>query len=188
MRVYDGLQRLELYGPRESARESGDPIPAHELEMALRFGPRDSLDRVVDFLVAEFAWHPADFDQHDAALTRLVQLVQDGQVDAIRFRPSGTEAGEVPNEDDAQALADLVEEEEEDEVAARLTVAPPMGIEAANDLEPPPIPEFEFAAEEPPIPEFDFEVADPMVPEFDYEAASTKPAENDGANVDAPAT
>lgn len=188
MRVYDGLQRFELYGPRDSARETGDPIPAHELETALRFGPRDSLDRVVDFLVTEFAWHPADFDQHDAALARLVELVQDGQVHPIRFRPSGTEAGEVPNEDDAQALADLVEEEEDDEIAARLTVAPPMGIEAENDLDPPPMPEFEFEAEGPPIPEFDFEVADPMVPEFDFEAASPEPADADQPTADAPAT
>lgn len=158
---------------------------ADELERALRFGPSEALDRVVDFLVAEFAWHCADFGRHDAALARLVELVRDGQVDAIRFRPSGTEAGEVPSEDDAQALSDLVEDEDE-EVAARLTVAPPMGIEADNDLEPPPMPAFEFVAEQPPIPQFEFEVADPLVPAFEFEAASPAPADEGPADGAAP--
>ncbi|MCR9165111.1 MAG: hypothetical protein ACE37F_21435 [Nannocystaceae bacterium] len=178
MRLYDGLQRFELYGPRDSAPQAGDPVVADELERALRFAPPDALDRVVDFLVTEFSWHPADFDRHDAALARLVELIRDGQVDAHQFRPSGSEAGEVPTEDEAQALTDLVEDEDEDEVAARLSVAPPMGIAADSELEPPPMPAFEFETEPPPIPEFDFEVADPLVPAFDFEAAAPDPADD----------
>ncbi|MBV1858257.1 MAG: hypothetical protein KUG77_07585 [Nannocystaceae bacterium] len=162
MRVYDGLQRFELYravgGGRSAARESGDAVPAREFVQALRHGPRESVAGIVDFLVRDFAWTPADFDRHDAALLRLTELLESGRVEVVAFRPSGSAQGDVPDEGDVQELSDLAAEEE-DEVAAGATIEAPMGIAPESAVEPPP----GFEA--------DFEVADPQMPAFDFEIA-----------------
>lgn len=162
MRVYDGLQRFELCrsqgGGQASARESGAAVPAQEFVRALRHGPRESLGRIVDFLVRDFGWTPADFDRHDAALQRLTELIESGVVEVVAFRPSGSIVGDVPDEDDVQELSDLVEDEDEDEVAAGASVAPPMGIEPESAIEPPQGVEAGFEVEDPQMPEFDFEV------------------------------
>ncbi|MGH1342210.1 MAG: hypothetical protein ACRBN8_11690 [Nannocystales bacterium] len=160
MRVYDGLQRFELYRcqrGRASQRDAGDTVPAQEFVRVLRHGPRDALERVVDFLVREFAWTPSDFDRHDDALLRLEELIDAEWVEVVAFRPSGSIAGDVPDEDDVQELSDLVEDED-DEVAAGAAVEPPMGIEPESEMEPPPGFEVEFAVEDPDIPAFDFEI------------------------------
>ena len=158
MRLYDGLRRYQLYSLRDMNREPGDAIPAHELATALRHGPRDALDRVVDFLVSEFAWHPADFEHHDAAIERLIQLIHSDQVVAVGFRPSASTVGEVPDEDDVQALTDLVEDDEDDEVDAGVQVEAPMGIEPASEVAPPDGFEVGFEVADPDMPAFDFEV------------------------------
>ncbi len=161
MRVYDGLQRFELYrshgGGPAGSRESGHPVPAQEFVGALRHGPRDSLDRVVDFLVRDFAWMPADFDRHDAALERLWELIESGRVEVVAFRPSASIVGDVPDEDDVQELSDLAAEEE-DEVAAGAVIEAPMGIEPEFGIEPPAGFEADFEVEDPQMPAFDFEV------------------------------
>lgn len=172
MRVYDGLQRFELYrsfggdrdprresggGDRDARRESGHPVPATEFVQALRHGPREAIARVVDFLVRDFAWTPADFDRHDAALERLTELIESGRAEVIAFRPSGSVEGEVPDEDDVQELSELAAEEE-DEVAAGASIEEPMGIEPESTIEPPVGFEVDFEVEDPQMPEFDFEV------------------------------
>ena len=160
MRLYDGLQRFELYTTRDPDREEGDVVPARELAELLRHGPRHTLERVVDYLQAEFYWHspdPGHGDRHERALDRLVELIDIGQITALAFRPSGSEAGEVPDEDDVQELTELIEEDEDDEVAAGAQVEEPMAIEPEAEFEPP----AGFEA--------DFEVADPEMPAFDFE-------------------
>lgn len=161
MRVYDGLQRFELYlssgGTHRSARESGQVVPAQEFARALRHGPRDSLARIVDFLVRDFGWTPTDFDRHEAAVDRLVELIESGRVEVIAFRPSGSVDGDVPDEDDVQELSELAAEEE-DEVAAGAAIEPPMGIEPEFAIEPPVGFEADFEVEDPTMPAFDFEV------------------------------
>ena len=157
MRLYDGLQRYELHR-RDSARTgSGEPVPARELASVLRHGPRDALERVVDFLVSECGWFPTEFDRHEAALDRLVDLIELGRVTALCFRPSSSESGDVPDEDDVQDLADL-SAEEDDEVAAGAQVEPPMGIEPDQELEPPDGYEVSFEVEDPDMPAFEYEV------------------------------
>lgn len=161
MRLYDGLQRFELYSTRDAHREEGDEVPARELTDLLRHGPRHSLERVVDYLQAEFFWHspdPTHGDQHERALDRLVELIDIGQITALAFRPSGSEAGEVPDEDDVQELSELIEDEEDEEVAAGAQVEPPMGIEPEAELEPPAGFDVGFEVAEPEMPAFDFEV------------------------------
>jgi len=157
VRLYDGLQRYELYQSDKAHAGPGEPVPARELASVLRHGPRDALDRVVDFLVAECGWFPTDFDRHDAALDRLVDLIQLGRVTALCFRPSSSDAGDVPDEDDVRDLTELTTEEE-DEVAAGAQVEDPMGIEPAEEVEPPDGYEMAFEVEDPQMPAFDFEV------------------------------
>ena len=123
----------------------------------MRYGPREALERVVDFLVRDFGWTPADFARRDAALERLTELVDSGRAAIFAFRPSGSVVGDVPDDDDVQELSDLVAEEE-DEVAAGAALEPPMGIEPGIEVEPPAGFEIEFEVEPPQMPAFDFEV------------------------------
>ncbi len=146
MRVYDGLQWFELHARRGPAPPAGEVIEAHRVARVLADLPPGARGAIVDFLVAEFGWPPHDFDRQDAALARLVQLVEDDQALVLGFAPSGSVSGDVPDEDDVQPLSELIEEEEDEAVDARLTVEAPMGIE----------PEFEIA--DPVMPAFDFEV------------------------------
>lgn len=161
MRVYDGLQRFELYrsfgGNRAARSESGHSVPAAEFVQALRHGPREAIARIVDFLVRDFAWTPADFDRHDAALERLTELIEAQQVEVVAFRPSGSVEGEVPDEDDVQELTELAAEEE-DEVAAGASIEEPMGIQPESAMEPPVGFEAGFEVEDPQMPAFDFEI------------------------------
>lgn len=157
MRLYDGLQRFELYTLRDSLREPGQTIPAREFAAAVRRGPVESRSRIGEFLVREFGWHPADVERQEATLDRLVQLIESEQVAVVSFRPSGSIAGDVPDEDDVQELTELAEEEDE-AVDARLAVEPPMAIEPAFDLAPPDGFDVGFEIEDPQMPAFEFEV------------------------------
>lgn len=162
MRVYDGLQRYELHrcvsGAPRRDDGSGYSVPAQEFVGALRHGPRESLERVFDFLVRDFAWTPTDFDQHDAALERITELIELGRVEVVAFQPSASIEGDVPDEDDVQELSELAAEEEDDEVAAGATIEEPMGIEPEFGIEPPAGFDAGFEVEEPQMPEFSFEV------------------------------
>ncbi len=132
-------------------------MDARVVAMTLRDLPRPAQETIIHFLVLEFGWPPDRFDQHEAALQRLVQLVDDGQAQVIGFAPSGSVTGDVPDEDDVQELSDLVADED-DAVDARLAVEPPMGIEPAFATEPPMAVEPEVEVADPPMPAFDFEV------------------------------
>lgn len=157
MRLYDGLQRYELYESGRANAGLGEPVPARELASVLWHGPRDALERVVDFLVAECGWFPTDFDRHEAALDRLVELIEVGRVSALCIRPSGSVAGDVPDEDDVRELSELAAEEEE-EVAAGAQVEPPMGIEPGEEIEPPAGFEVGIEVQDPDMPAFEVEV------------------------------
>lgn len=111
----------------------------------------------MDFLVRDFAWTPSDFDRQDAALARLIELLESGQVEVVAFRPSASVEGDVPDEDDVQELSELAAEEE-DEVAAGATIEPPMGIEPEFGIEPPVGFEIGFEVEGPQMPAFEAEV------------------------------
>ncbi len=157
MRVYDGLQRFELYRSiaRGQLARGEHEIPAHEFVGALRYGPRESIERLVDFLVRDFAWTPTDFDRHDAALDRISELIASGRVAVVAFRPSGSIEGDVPDEGDVQELSELAAEST-DELAAGSIIEAPMGIEP------------EFALEPPVGFDTSFEVEDPDMPAFEY--------------------
>lgn len=124
----------------------------------MRNGPMDAVERIVDLLVRDFGWSPCDFNRRDAALERVVELIDAGRLNVTAFRPSGSVAGDVPDEDDVQPLSELAQPEPPIETTAQVHVEPPMGIEPAFELTPPPMFEAGFEVEPPMMPEFEFEV------------------------------
>ncbi|MEM6291658.1 MAG: hypothetical protein AAGA54_10345 [Myxococcota bacterium] len=169
MWLNDGMQRFELTTWREPPRD-GVPVPAEEFARSLRSAAPWVRDQIIDFLVVEFGWDPLSNDRHDGAVGRIIELLESGQAFVATVPPSGTTAGDVPDDDDVQALSELAEEEDE-EAAAGAQIEGPMQVEPEHGLEPPDVPDYSFEVEPPDVPDYGFEVEPPPIPESGFEVA-----------------
>ncbi len=142
---------LDAFALHEGPAE-GDQASAREVESYLRNAPRETLERVIDFLTGGFGWCPRDFDRHTCAIRRVCELMDDGRVSVVRHALSGSFVGSVPLEDEARPLSELAEESDE-EVSADVLVESPMIIETEWSVEPPVMAEFDVEFEEPAAPE-----------------------------------
>lgn len=155
MRLSDGWQRFELGTWREPPT-AGEPLTAREFESVLRRSPGAAVQQAGDFLVEHFGWPAMETDRGDAIQARLLELVDAGSIRVVVFTPSGTEAGDVPTDDDVEDLAQLASEDEDD-------------YDAAVQVEDPPMFEASFSPEDPLMLESDFEVEDPVMLESDFD-------------------
>lgn len=134
-------------GPTE-----GDRVSTREVESYLRNAPRQTVERVIDFLTTGFGWCPRDFDRHACAIRRVCELIDDGRVSAVRAVLSGSSVGSVPFEEETRPLSELVEESD-DEVSADVSIESPVIIETAWSVEPPSMADFDVEFEEPAAPQ-----------------------------------
>ena len=125
MRFFDGMQFFEL-GPAGSSLGGHESVPAYEFARCMRRAPPHELDRLsayLDSLAGRFSMTPRPVEE---TLQRTIELLEQGNLLVGCQAPSGSNYGEVPDEDDVQPLSALAPEETEELATGAVVDAPTM--------------------------------------------------------------